>query len=235
MLAGQNIPPTSLDAISIAVGPGSFTGLRVGVTCAKVLAWGTGAKIYGVDTLVSLAEKAAFAPENLLHTPYILSAGIDAQRREAAVRNFFIFRDEAGQPRIIPLEETFHLLPLAEWLSPDGEIFQKKSGIYCQNSLKDGIIKVSSLENLSEKDIPVYFTGPILARWKEKTDEQVRRCFLPEQAWFPDAADLAHWTARQGETADDPWRILPVYSRLSAAEEKLAAKSASKSAAAGAR
>lgn len=43
------------DAIAISVGPGSFTGLRVGVVCAKTFAYATGCQLTPVDTFEAVA------------------------------------------------------------------------------------------------------------------------------------------------------------------------------------
>lgn len=48
----------SLQLIAVVQGPGSFTGLRVGVTTAKTLAYASGAEVIGVDTLEVLAAQA---------------------------------------------------------------------------------------------------------------------------------------------------------------------------------
>ena len=42
----------------MAVGPGSFTGLRIGVTAAKTFAYAVGAEVIGVNTLAVLAAQA---------------------------------------------------------------------------------------------------------------------------------------------------------------------------------
>ncbi|MEA1877828.1 MAG: tRNA (adenosine(37)-N6)-threonylcarbamoyltransferase complex dimerization subunit type 1 TsaB [Bacteroidota bacterium] len=46
-----------LDAISVSVGPGSYTGLRIGVSTAKGLAYGAGIPVLPIDTLKILANR----------------------------------------------------------------------------------------------------------------------------------------------------------------------------------
>lgn len=49
------LQPTDLDAVAVSMGPGSYTGLRVGVSTAKGLVEATGARLIGVPTLEALA------------------------------------------------------------------------------------------------------------------------------------------------------------------------------------
>ena len=51
--AGKTI--ADVTAVAVAEGPGSFTGVRIGVAAAKGLAWGGGLPVYGVSTLGSMA------------------------------------------------------------------------------------------------------------------------------------------------------------------------------------
>lgn len=44
-----------LDAVAVAGGPGSFTGIRIGVAAAKGLSWGRELPLYGVSTLEAMA------------------------------------------------------------------------------------------------------------------------------------------------------------------------------------
>lgn len=46
-----------VNVIAVSLGPGSFTGLRVGVTCAKTLAYALDCQIVGVPTFAALAER----------------------------------------------------------------------------------------------------------------------------------------------------------------------------------
>ena len=44
-----------VDAVAVAEGPGSFTGVRIGVAAAKGFAWGREIPCYGVSTLEAMA------------------------------------------------------------------------------------------------------------------------------------------------------------------------------------
>src|SRR5438552_12634357 len=54
----RNWTATDLEELYVSVGPGSFTGLRIGVTMCKTIAFATGAKIVAVPTLRVLVENA---------------------------------------------------------------------------------------------------------------------------------------------------------------------------------
>ena len=47
--------PCQVEAVAVAAGPGSFTGVRIGVAAAKGFAWGGQLPIYGVSTLEAMA------------------------------------------------------------------------------------------------------------------------------------------------------------------------------------
>src|SRR4051812_47674672 len=43
------------NVVGVSIGPGSFTGLRVGVVCAKTFAYATGAQVVAIDTFEAIA------------------------------------------------------------------------------------------------------------------------------------------------------------------------------------
>jgi tRNA threonylcarbamoyladenosine biosynthesis protein TsaB len=58
LLAEQRWSPRDLDAVLVSRGPGSYTGLRVGVMSAKALAYATGCTLLAVDTFAAVAWQA---------------------------------------------------------------------------------------------------------------------------------------------------------------------------------
>jgi tRNA threonylcarbamoyladenosine biosynthesis protein TsaB len=59
MLAQAGIDPGSLRLVAVAIGPGSFTGVRIGIAAAQGIARGSGARLVGVDTLDVIAHPFA--------------------------------------------------------------------------------------------------------------------------------------------------------------------------------
>lgn len=77
MLEDQELQVSDLDLIAVGRGPGSFTGLRVGIAIAKSLSRAKDIPLVGVSTLAALAHPAASA-----HPEAAVCATLDARRRE---------------------------------------------------------------------------------------------------------------------------------------------------------
>ena len=100
---GQGWRPGDLEEIYVSAGPGSFTGLRVGITVAKTLAFATGAKVVAVPSVEVLARNAPAGWKNLIIV-------LDAKREQIFTASF---ENRAGQP---VLREPAHVDSLTEML-----------------------------------------------------------------------------------------------------------------------
>src|SRR4051794_22577274 len=81
LLAGAGWRPRDLEGVIVGVGPGSYTGLRVGVMSAKALAFATGCALLAVPTFDVIARQAP-AESGTLH---VLA---DAQQDKIYVQPF---------------------------------------------------------------------------------------------------------------------------------------------------
>jgi tRNA threonylcarbamoyladenosine biosynthesis protein TsaB len=89
LLAAAGLPVDNLDGFGVTVGPGSFTGLRVGLATVKGLALATGKPLAGVSTLQALAMQAPYAA-------LPVCALLDARKQEVYAGTF-VWQD--GLPR----------------------------------------------------------------------------------------------------------------------------------------
>ena len=75
MLNNLDMTVSDVDGIAVCKGPGSFTGVRIGVAAAKGLAWGSDKPLCGVSTLEAMAY-------NCCDPAYTLCPVMDARRNE---------------------------------------------------------------------------------------------------------------------------------------------------------
>jgi tRNA threonylcarbamoyladenosine biosynthesis protein TsaB len=75
VLEDSGVSLGDIDGLVISTGPGSFTGLRIGVSAVKGLAFATGKPVAGVSTLDALAQ-------NVRYSPYFICPLLDARKGE---------------------------------------------------------------------------------------------------------------------------------------------------------
>src|SRR6185369_5960506 len=92
LLAEVGWSRASIERIAVGIGPGSFTGLRVGIALAQGMALGLGRPIVGVGSLAALASSAP-ATDRRTRVPVL-----DARRGELFVAAY----DADGRERLAP-------------------------------------------------------------------------------------------------------------------------------------
>jgi tRNA threonylcarbamoyladenosine biosynthesis protein TsaB len=96
MLQGQGLKPADVEAVGFSQGPGSFTGLRIAATIARMWTSVTGCRVVAVPTLEVIARNAiASARPPAWHTGHI-AVVVDARRGQVFGG---LFRSEAGELR----------------------------------------------------------------------------------------------------------------------------------------
>ncbi len=120
-----------ITAVAVAAGPGSFTGVRIGVAAAKGFAWGRELPCYGVSTLEAMARSLGLYQG-------IICPVMDARRSQ--VYNA-LFRMECGNCTRIRDDRAISLQELASELQNFHEpIFLVGDGsILCYNTLSESV------------------------------------------------------------------------------------------------
>lgn len=86
----------AIDAVAVSLGPGSYTGLRIGLSEAKGLAYALDVPLIGVDTLKLLAVQAMFS--SLYQGESYFMPMIDARRMEVYTALYNLALDEIEKP-----------------------------------------------------------------------------------------------------------------------------------------
>ena len=122
---------SDITAVAVANGPGSFTGVRIGVAAAKGLAWGKEIPCYGVSTLEAMAEALG------VYDGYVVPT-MDARRSQTYTA---IFRAEAGKLTRILEDCAISFGELGEQLKNyEKPIFLVGDGaVLCYNTLKETV------------------------------------------------------------------------------------------------
>ncbi|MDA7950124.1 MAG: tRNA (adenosine(37)-N6)-threonylcarbamoyltransferase complex dimerization subunit type 1 TsaB [Pirellulaceae bacterium] len=192
-----------ISLICVTQGPGSFTGLRFGVTAAKVLAYSLSAELVGVNTLEALALAAVVKgsvcqeggePEKESMT-FEIEAILNAHRRQLFTATFELDRQETTEEKPLVVKEDTRIVDTQSWISSHEEGLGKEFS---------RVVTGSGLEKVEEE-----FPGG-------------NRAFVERSLWqataeFVGQVGYRHWLAGKKHS---PYTFLPKYFRKSAAEEQ---------------
>lgn len=141
MLSAAGLRVQDMDLLAAANGPGSFTGLRIGVSALKGLAWALEKPCCGVSTLAAMAR-------NLAHMEGLIICAMDARRNQ--VYNALFLAHDGVLTRQCP-DRAIGLAELAEEIKnrPDPKFVVGDGAGLCYN-------------HLLEQDVPCRMAPPQL-------------------------------------------------------------------------
>lgn len=186
-LADAGMTRADVGGYLVGRGPGSFTGVRIGISTAKGLAVGANVPLMGASTLDACAWTAWQAG-----TRGMLAVAADAMRGEVYPALYDL--DDQGPHRLFERERVVKAAAVAdEWASRTDSDSLQLTG--------DGLVRHGAL----------FERAGLMER------------ALPRELWWPSGAGLlAAAASPEGLAAagsTDPGAVLPVYTRLSDAEE----------------
>jgi tRNA threonylcarbamoyladenosine biosynthesis protein TsaB len=113
-----------IDGFAISIGPGSFTGLRIGVSSVKGLAFATGKPVAGVSSLDALAHNARYFPD-------LICPMLDARKGEVYTA---LYRN-AEKGRLTKLVPEMAIKPIKLLEEINGETLFLGNGVYSYGDL----------------------------------------------------------------------------------------------------
>ena len=157
LLRNTGLSMADIDCFAVAQGPGSFTGIRIGVSTVKGLSWAAEKPCVGVSTLAAMAWNGIAAGG-------LVCAVMDARRAEVYNALFTI---EDGKPKRLCDDRALSLSLLTEELEERGE---------APFLVGDGA-EITE-EFLKEKKLP-YRSAPENVRWQNAWGVAMEACGKP--------------------------------------------------------
>lgn len=166
LLKSLDLTPKDIDLIGVSIGPGSFTGIRIGVSAANAMAMGLSIDVVGISSLEAMAYGAKYYDGAIFAT-------LDAQR-ERVYRGIYTF--ENGELKCLKEPDVVELKDLkkeaASYERPmilgDAPFMMKEVLDYFRSGRSDEmIIKASSLCHLAKiyhEDGKTGFAEPVYLR-----------------------------------------------------------------------
>lgn len=137
-----------LDAVAVGKGPGSYTGLRIGVSSAKGMAYALSVPVIALPTLKIMAR--GYATEKSLNNNVLMVPMIDARRMEVYSAIYSVSLDEIRETQAEIIEHT----SFAKYLSTSNLHLFGDGAEKCKKVLSGSDIYIDSDFTISAKYMP---------------------------------------------------------------------------------
>ena len=192
LLRDAQVKPAELASLSVTSGPGSFTGLRVGLATAKLLAWTAHVPVVPVDTLEAIALRFAQSTAShpgLMPDQYRLVTAINAFRKQVFTSSWRISSSD------LQCQCPSSVVDADKWLADPWQSEQ------------------------SETDTPLWISGGAIGSYAGLNP--AHGCLADADLWQPLAEQVGclGLTGLANGRAVSAEQLMPNYIRSSAAEE----------------
>ena len=168
VIATQNNGYADIEAIAVGVGPGPFTGLRVGMATASALGQALGIPVHGVCTHDAIAYELASTQQIDAAQSATLLVATDARRKEIYWATYRIEEGKAqrvGGPDVVR-PENLELDIVPEFISTPGHLVERipeelRAGkIIAQRPTAAGLVGAAALDKSPDPIVPLYLRRP---------------------------------------------------------------------------
>lgn len=211
LLTNANLRVRDLEFLSITVGPGSFTGLRVGLATAKMLAMAANKPIVPVDTLAAIAQRFAVdfrqsAHES--HLPVRLVTAINAYRKQVFTASWIVAGDTIENVRPSCVSD------IRPWLDDPW-----RAPVRTTTTNAD---ETNTIGSQSASGTDLWISGAALQVVPASALSDVNVRIADAELWIPLAehVGLLGWQGYHSGRSVTAAQLAPNYLRESAAEEK---------------
>ena len=123
VLEAAMMKPTDLKGFAVSIGPGSFTGLRIGISTVKALAFSLGKPVVGISTLAALAWQCSSRPG-------LICPMIDARKQEVYCGRYRLDRHglkrEADEKALTPEKALDGIKEPCFFIGTGARMYQEK-------------------------------------------------------------------------------------------------------------
>ena len=165
VLKQAGVSMTEINGVAVSIGPGSYTGLRIGVSTAKGIAYTAGIPVMAVSTLESIAQGAKMLWSGTLTETVQIIPMIDARRMEVFTTRYDFDMNPLEEVASKIIDETTF-----------AELLSKEKVLFCGNGMPKCRELLSTFPNACFAEAPISAKNMLpaaLRKWQKQEFEDV--------------------------------------------------------------